>query len=591
MMVADPRWLWALWALPPLLLLEWRAARRAERALAALAGTRPDHVLLAQRRPGGRRAGIALRLTALALLILGAAAPEWGREIVRRAATGSDVLLLVDVSASMDVRDVAPTRLEEARREALAVLERLEGSRVAVVAFAGDAVRLCPLTQDLGAVRLVLESLSTASVSDPGTDLGRALRMARRVLPPGRREEQAIVLWTDGEDLERGAREALESLAGSGIRVFAVGVGTPSGDVIPVLDEGGRATDVKRDEAGNAVRSRLDEALLRSIARRTRGGYFSASRPGGELPRLLGSIGSLARSGRGVRVVERPVSRFTWCAGLAALLLALDLARPRRRAPAPARAPRGSRSRRAPAAAAAAALALALAAIGSGSSTAWAQSGWEMGNRAWRQSRFSAAESLYALRSRSRAPAGLRLNRATAGALAGRRDSALRDLAELESQPGALGEMASYNLGTFLGGGGRYDEALAALRRALERDPGDEDARWNYEVVLRRKREAERRAAQRPNPDRQEEQPPDAPPPSGPGPSQPTPQGSAPQAGTPPPSASQPPGPQPPPSGGDPGMTREQAERLLGALQDLARSEQQRQRRVRVLREKRGRDW
>ena len=85
-----------------------------------------------------------------------------------------------------------PSRIEEARREALAVLERLTGSRVGVAAFAGDAVRLCPLTLDRGAVRLILESLSTSAVSEPGTDLGRGLRMAARMLPGGRRTEAGL---------------------------------------------------------------------------------------------------------------------------------------------------------------------------------------------------------------------------------------------------------------------------------------------------------------------------------------------------------------------------------------------------------------
>ena len=148
MTFSDPRWLWALVALAPLGLLEAWAAWRAERALGRLVGKRHDHALLAQRRPGQRWMRAALRLATLGLLALGAAGPEWGREVVRRGANGSDVVLMVDVSASMDARDVPPSRLAEARREALAVIDQLTGSRVAVLAFAGDAVRLCPLRSE-----------------------------------------------------------------------------------------------------------------------------------------------------------------------------------------------------------------------------------------------------------------------------------------------------------------------------------------------------------------------------------------------------------------------------------------------------------
>jgi len=188
MSFSDARLLWALWAVPVFALLEMLALRRARARRRALVGDRPGHALLAQLDPRSGWIGAALRVAAYACLVFGAAGPEWGREMVRRAGSGSDVVLLVDVSASMDARDVPPSRIDEARREALAVIDRLPGSRVAVVAFAGDAVRLCPLTLDLPAARLVVEALSTSSMSTPGTDLGKALRLAVKVLPPGRHD-------------------------------------------------------------------------------------------------------------------------------------------------------------------------------------------------------------------------------------------------------------------------------------------------------------------------------------------------------------------------------------------------------------------
>ena len=589
MSFSAPAWLWLLTALIPLLLLEWRAARRTDQWLERLVGARPRHVLLSQRRPGDRRLGIVLRAGAVALLVIGAAGPEWGREVVRRSATGSDVVLLLDVSASMDVRDVPPSRLEEARREALAVIDRLSGSRVGVVAFAGDAVRLCPLTLDRGAVRLVLESLSSSVVSEPGSDLGRGLRMAARMLPGGRRTEQVIVLWTDGEDLERGAGDAIEDLARAGYRVLAVGAGTRAGDVVPALDEQGRAVDVKRDDAGGPVRSRLDEELLRRLARRTRGAYFSASRTGGELPRLLAALGSVSRGDRGLRLVERPVPRFPWFAAAAALLLAFELGRARRRRATPAddtplRRPGEAAPSSPPVvggrASAAAAVALAFACA----APAHAQSAWAKGDRAFRQERYAAAESLYALRARRGGPAAVRVNRATARALAGRGASAESLLATLKDASGPAGSTASYNLGTLEARGDRLDDALRSLRHSLELDPADADARYNYELALRRQRERQRQRS-------------GGPPPT-PSPATPRPQGAGqdPTAGAqspPPPSAPLAPQPQSPgsPSPGPEGMDRRAAEQLLGSLSELERLEQQRLRKVRVVRERRGKDW
>jgi Ca-activated chloride channel homolog len=587
MSFSSPAWLWLLAAVVPWLLLEWQAARRSEAGLRRLVGDRADHALLQQRRPGQRRLGTALRTGAFILLVLGAAGPEWGHEIVRRSASGSDVVLLVDVSASMDARDVPPSRLEEARREALALLDRLEGCRVGVVAFAGDAVRLCPLTLDRGAVRLVLESISTNSISDPGTDLGKGLRMAARVLPGGRRSEQVIVLWTDGEDLEKGASSAVEELARAGFRVLTVGVGTPAGDVVPVLDDQGRAVDVKRDEAGGAVRSRLDEGLLRALARRTSGAFFTASRPGGELPRLLAALGAVSRGGRGQRLVERPVPRFPWLAGLAALLLTLELGRARRRRPEEAERPAGRRARRAAASArpdATARVAALVLCLGLGlAGPARGQSAWARGDRAFREQRYAEAESLYARRAERNGPAAVRVNRATAAALAGRGALAESLLATLTDATPPAGPTAAYNLGTLQAKRGGLDDALQSLRKALELDPNNADARYNYELALRRQYQRQHSGSPPPTPS------PATPKPQGGG-QQPSP-GSPPP--NPPPNAQQAPQQQPQaqPSQVPEGMDRRTAEQLLGSLGELERLEQQRLRKVRVVRERRGRDW
>ncbi len=589
---ASPQWLWGLLALPVLALFEWRAVTRSRRALAQLVGPRTPHVLLGQLLSGERRTGALLRLAALMLLVAGAAGPQWGRETVRRPARGSDLVFVLDVSASMDVRDVAPSRMDEARREALALLDRIEGSRVGVLVFAGDAVRLCPLTLDHAATRLTLETLSSGEVSTPGTDLGRALENALQMLPAGRRDDQAVVLWTDGEDLEGHASRLIDRLRGTGVRIFAVGVGTPGGDVIPVLDEQGRAVDMKRDEAGHIVSSQLDERLLRDLARATRGGYFAASRPGGELPRLSVALGSLARTQRGAHLIERPVSRFPWLALLAAAALVIERARPRRRA-----ADRGrSRAARGDARVAVLlAVALSLAGLFA-SRPARAQSAWARGDAAFQRGQWANAESLYAQRARRGAPASVQVNLATARARQGKPEQTwAAALARLGETAGRAGQAARYNLGTLFGEHKDYDRALQELRRALERDGNDADARWNYEL-LARQREQERQKQQQ---KKQDSPPsPSKPEPGGQGQqgqssqgaqAPPPPQGQQGGDGRQQPSASQAP---PQSSGGSTaGMTPQQAEQLLGSLQELERLERQHARRAKATSERKGKDW
>jgi tetratricopeptide (TPR) repeat protein len=234
-------------------------------------------------------------------------------------------------------------------------------------------------------------------------------------------------------------------------------------------------------------------------------------------------------------------------------------------------------SERGAAAAAALLLALLLPA------PAQAQSDWAKGDRAFRAGRFAAAESLYARRLKHGETPALRLNLATARALRGEPEAAEQDLRRLADRDDKIGVESGFNLGTLLGQRRQYDPALEALRRVLEKNPRDEDARWNYEMLMRRKQDEERR---RQNPRRQPQPASGA----GGGGQQPQPQPQqrspgqqpAPQAGANPP-------PRQPTGGGH--MNRSEAERILDALQELSRAEQQRQRRVRVTRERQGRDW
>lgn len=248
-------WGWALWALIPVCaawpLLVWFDLRRARGGLKALG--------FAGEKTSGRRAiKMSLALSSLSLMILALARPQAGLKAWKASGPGMEAVLALDVSASMGVEDVYPNRLARAKEEAAKLIGRMRGSLMGVVAFAGRAAVLCPLTEDAEAVEEVVESIELGCIPSPGTKVSEALREAMSCFGEGRRPK-AILLLTDGEshgdeaEAMRLAREAKRR----GIKIFAIGVGTARGGIVP----------------GKGVTSALRADLLADIAAKTGGSW------------------------------------------------------------------------------------------------------------------------------------------------------------------------------------------------------------------------------------------------------------------------------------------------------------------------------
>lgn len=326
MSFARPDWLWLAGALPLCaLLLVWLVRRRRMRVAARLG----ERALLA--RLGLARAdrwpwSTSLLLTlAAAALGLAAAGPQWGTETLPGRNEARNVVLAVDVSRSMLARDLEPNRLERERLLARRLLREMPGERFGLVAFAGRAYILSPLTVDYGALQLYIDALDPEIVSYGGSALSAAIRQATDLVRGERPNtgQRAVVLITDGEALEQEAAvmEAAERAAELGVTVHTVGAGTPGGALIPRIDPTtGRTRGFVIDEAGNRVVSRLDEELLRSVAETTGGEYFRLDRPG-VTARLVNELERLAREAGEGGERQRRKDRSAWFIGVAVLAL------------------------------------------------------------------------------------------------------------------------------------------------------------------------------------------------------------------------------------------------------------------------------
>lgn len=266
---------------------------------------------------GTSRSG--LLFSALAL-----AQPRWGFEWHEVKRRGVDVFVLLDVSKSMLTEDVRPNRLTQAKFACEDLLNKLEGDRIGLIAFAGTAFVQCPLTIDYEAFRLTLKDASPGVIPRGGTAIGAAIRTALEAFEAGEGRDRAIVLITDGEETEGDVVAAAEEAAKAGVHVYAIGVGTTDGELIPVREDG-RAMEFVKDRAGQVVKSRLDEATLKQLALKTAGIYVrSAAGDFGMDTVYEKGIGQLQKKEAESKLQKHYFERFQWPLGIGLTFLVLE---------------------------------------------------------------------------------------------------------------------------------------------------------------------------------------------------------------------------------------------------------------------------
>jgi Ca-activated chloride channel family protein len=314
-----PEYLWAL----GLIVLPGLAARLRRRLSAAdrdLWGM-PDRQgnVLTPRQQVVRLAG---PMTLIALGVLALANPQWGRMERSIETRSADVYLLMDISTSMLAEDVAPSRLERARQLAGRITDALRSERIGLILFAGNAYVQSPLTTDWAAIRSYLQAADPSQAGTQGTAIADAFALVARGAEPGKPTGGLIVLLTDGEDHDDGAVAAIRDAARAGWVTHVVGLGTEAGGPIPILTSAGR--DVKRDEKGEPVRTRLNSALLRELAAAGGGAFHDLSRER-EIPRdLRQAIDATTQRKAATRVFTEHRTMYAWVL-LPAILLLLFL--------------------------------------------------------------------------------------------------------------------------------------------------------------------------------------------------------------------------------------------------------------------------
>ena len=320
---AEPQWLWLAFLGPlALVFLQQYSAWMRKRQLAQIAS--PE--FLSELTRSHSRARRTLKNVALVLALAGMglalARPQWGEQAETSHLFGQDIVFLVDCSRSMLATDVSPNRLQRAKLAIMDFVQRQGHGRVGLVAFAGQAFLQCPLTFDYGAFQDSLMMVDDKTIPVLGTDVGRALTEGFHSLDKNERQK-LLVLLTDGEDLEKGGVRVADALGKRGVVVFTIGVGTPAGSEIQMLNEHGRP-ELVRDSKGEAVLSRLDEATLRAIAQTTHGAYYPLGPVGEGLAKVRLDVEELGNSSGTAPARKLGVDRFHWLVAAGLVLLVAE---------------------------------------------------------------------------------------------------------------------------------------------------------------------------------------------------------------------------------------------------------------------------
>ena len=257
----------------------------------------------------------------LILLSIGIMSPQFGSKVVDVKKRGVDIIIALDVSRSMLAQDIVPSRLERAKLELGNLISLLKGDRVGVILFAGQAFMQVPLTTDYDAARLFLRNVGVDSVPVQGTNFKSALSLARDMFINSQQTSGArvVLVLSDGEDHEGNYEQIIDDLRNNGIKVYAIGLGTLTGEPVPDNTEEGRT--YKKDKAGQVVVSRLNEGVLKKITSSTGGVYIQGNNKELGIPMILEELKGLKKGEISSKEVYNYLDRYWIIALISAVLL------------------------------------------------------------------------------------------------------------------------------------------------------------------------------------------------------------------------------------------------------------------------------
>ena len=267
---------------------------------------------------------LILRSIYFSLLIISLLGPSFGENQEKVDIVGKDIMILVDLSESMNADDIKPSRLEKVKFEMKKIIDNFSSDRIGIIMFSGEAFMQCPLTYDRNALNLFTETLNTDLVPRTGTDFGPALELSLSKLNDENAlsleiSSKVIILISDGEDFGDNTNESLDNIIESNIKLFTVGVGSEKGSKILL-----RNGKYKKDKDGSEVITKLKPTSLKETARDTGGKYFEISNINNQTDELITEINSIKGDIIESKTIDVTVNKYFYFLFTALLLMIID---------------------------------------------------------------------------------------------------------------------------------------------------------------------------------------------------------------------------------------------------------------------------
>ena len=257
-------------------------------------------------------------------LILAMVNPKMGTELETVKREGVDLVFAVDVSKSMLAEDIAPNRLEKAKRLVSETINKLSGDRVGIIAYAASAVPQLPITTDYESAKMFLQALNTNMLSSQGTAIAEAIELSKTYFDNENQTNRVLCIFSDGEDHEEGGELAAKTAAEEGITIFTVALGTEKGDVIPIKQNGVTST-FKKDAEGEVVITRMNTTILKEVAENTNGIFLLGDNTSEVVAAITNRLLEMDKAEFEAKQFVRFKDQYQWLLAIGLFLICLDL--------------------------------------------------------------------------------------------------------------------------------------------------------------------------------------------------------------------------------------------------------------------------